>query len=140
MHIHTTSFSLFIGLTLFILYCGWRLIAKTGYPGYMVVLLFVPIINLIFILFMVFTAWPIESLLKRYESTYGEFPVITPDNDTSEPASCMKCGAVIPPQKVFCPKCGWSYKDPSPEEGAEQDAEPLSPTPAADIFRDQRGF
>lgn len=38
----------------------WRICRRTGYPGWMGIMILVPVINLIFLYFMAFADWPAE--------------------------------------------------------------------------------
>jgi hypothetical protein len=50
----------FIGLLLFAAFIAWRITAKTGYPGVLGLLYFVPLANLALLLVLAFSEWPIE--------------------------------------------------------------------------------
>jgi hypothetical protein len=50
----------------------------------------------------------------------------TPEQDSSEPAECMKCQGTIPAGQTKCPQCGWSYE--------------MAPNETAERFKEQRGF
>lgn len=43
----------------------WRIVAKTGYSGALGLLLFVPIANIVLVLVLAFSTWPIEEEVKR---------------------------------------------------------------------------
>lgn len=43
---------------------AWRITAKTGYPGALGLLWLVPLINVIFLLVLAFSEWPIEKELR----------------------------------------------------------------------------
>jgi ribosomal protein L40E len=36
--------------------------------------------------------------------------------EAADPTDCLQCGAKIPPGKTRCPRCGWSYAQPSGQE------------------------
>jgi hypothetical protein len=43
----------------------WRIVAKTGMPGVLSLLLFVPLANVIMLLVLAFSKWPIERRLEE---------------------------------------------------------------------------
>ena len=43
---------------------SWRIVGKTGYPGALGLLLLLPIANLVMILILAFSEWPIQRELK----------------------------------------------------------------------------
>lgn len=56
-----------VALLFFILmlFMNWKLVSKTGYSGWLSLLLYVPLVNFIVILILVFGTWPIERELQR---------------------------------------------------------------------------
>ncbi len=42
----------------------WKICKKMGYPGITCLLLYVPIVGIIFIFYLAFTTWPIEKELN----------------------------------------------------------------------------
>lgn len=43
----------------------WKIVSKTGYPGIMSLLFFVPVLNLVMIFVLAFSKWPIEQRLEE---------------------------------------------------------------------------
>ena len=39
---------------------AWRICQRTGYPGWMGVLILIPIVNLVLLYFIAFSDWPVE--------------------------------------------------------------------------------
>ena len=56
-------FGLVVGLIslIFGIIIWWRIFSKAGYSGARSLLLFIPIVNLIIIIMLAFSEWPIES-------------------------------------------------------------------------------
>jgi hypothetical protein len=46
----------------------WRICAKTGYPGALALLMFVPLANIILLFFLGFSKWPIERRLEKLQA------------------------------------------------------------------------
>jgi hypothetical protein len=44
---------------------AWRIVAKTGMPGVLSLLLFLPVANVIMLLVLAFSKWPIELRLEE---------------------------------------------------------------------------
>ena len=80
-----------IGLALiaFSIYCGWVLVEKTGNPGWVSLLFLVPGVNIVLWLYFVFSEWPVETELKRYQALYGHLDP-KPEDDMRE-ASVSLC-------------------------------------------------
>jgi hypothetical protein len=100
------------GILLFHVYCGWRLVEKTGLPGSLVLLAAVPVVNYLFLLYLVFMDWPVHRELEeldRYRNLYGRLPDEGGAGAPGEETLCVECGASLPPLETRCPKCGWSY-------------------------------
>jgi len=51
-------------IILVFVYPAWRIVGKTGYPGALCLVCFVPLVNLLMFLFFAFSEWPIEKELK----------------------------------------------------------------------------
>jgi len=121
---------------------GWRIVRKAGYPGRLVFLFLVPIANIIACIGFAFGKWPVEVELEAYRAKYGPLGAVRPlpEEDTRDPITCLRCGETIPSGETKCPRCGWTYKPPPDKTGDIDSAAPVSPTPIADSFRDQRGF
>lgn len=58
-------FGIFIGLIVIFLLPLWRIVSKTGLPGALSLLLYIPVINIVMVLILAFTKWPIE---KEFET------------------------------------------------------------------------
>lgn len=121
------------GLTCWI---SWRLVAKTGIPGVFSLLLWIPVINIVFLIYLAFTPWPVEEELARHRTLCGTLPEAEPPDDTSAPSTCAACGAAIPAGVAACPACGWTYCAPAEPPTAP----PLEPPSTEKTFRDFRGF
>lgn len=46
---------------------AWRIVDKTGYPGVMALAAFVPLLNIVLVLFLAFSEWPIERQRRELE-------------------------------------------------------------------------
>lgn len=44
---------------------AWRICQRTGYPGWLGLLVLIPIANLLFFYFIAFSAWPADKAEKR---------------------------------------------------------------------------
>ena len=66
-------FGLVVGLIslIFGIIIWWRIFSKAGYSGARSLLLFIPIVNLIIIIMLAFSEWPIESELKQLRQMTG---------------------------------------------------------------------
>lgn len=42
----------------------WRILSKAGYPGWLGISLFIPLVNFVILFYLAFTEWPIERELK----------------------------------------------------------------------------
>ena len=58
-------------MPLIIIIPGWRIVSKTGYPGVMSLLFFVPLANVIMVFFLAFATWPIEKELEAARTSRG---------------------------------------------------------------------
>ena len=47
------------------LFPAWRICVKTGHSGAFAILLLIPFVNILLILYMAFSEWPIERELSR---------------------------------------------------------------------------
>ena len=56
-----------IGLVL--LWPAWRIVTKTGYPGVLSLGVLIPGINLLLLLYLAVSRWPIEQELDKYKAT-----------------------------------------------------------------------
>lgn len=93
-----------IALFVFVIACAWNLVEKTGNPGWLSLLFWVPFVNLALLLYFVFSEWPIEQELRSFKARYGKL-----DDEMDAPTTCLHCGATIPAQSATCASCGWSY-------------------------------
>ena len=48
-----------LAILAFLIYCWWRICAKAGYKGAMALLMLVPLGNLILVLILAFSDWPV---------------------------------------------------------------------------------
>ncbi len=46
----------------------WKICEKMGYPGIICLLLYIPIVGIIFLFYLAFTTWPIEKELNSKNS------------------------------------------------------------------------
>ena len=86
----------------FILFCAWVLIAKMGYPGWLGWLLFVPLLNVVLLLYIIFSEWPIMRELNAYRRRCGELPPEQRAPDTT----CRHCSRAMYSSSSQCPHCG----------------------------------
>ena len=49
-----------LGVALLVMVGWWRILSRVGYPGFLSILLFVPIVNLVVFLLFAYLPWPIE--------------------------------------------------------------------------------
>ena len=61
-----------LGIFAFTLYIFWRLVSKTGHSGALSLLAFVPIGNLILLLYMAFGEWPVEKEIRSLKQELFE--------------------------------------------------------------------
>lgn len=54
----------------------WRIFSKTGNSGALSLLMFVPLVNLVMLLYLAFSEWPIEREVQalRTQQSYGHQP------------------------------------------------------------------
>jgi hypothetical protein len=62
---------IFLGLVVLLFYPFWRICAKAGYPGVTSLLLFVPVVNFIFLWVAALSEWPIERQLRDLKARTG---------------------------------------------------------------------
>ena len=67
---------IFISLFILAIVCivgfiWWRIVSKTGYHGALGLLMLIPIANLIMILVLAFSEWPVEKELKQLKAQTG---------------------------------------------------------------------
>jgi hypothetical protein len=69
-------FMLFISLVISVLvavvYC--KIYAKAGYPWAMGLLMLIPIVNLVMLLVLAFSEWPIQKQVRQLQQTVGQSP------------------------------------------------------------------
>jgi hypothetical protein len=65
---------LLLGLVVLLFYPFWRIVTKAGYPGVMCVLLFIPVVNFIFLWIAALSEWPIEARLNELRARSGMPP------------------------------------------------------------------
>ena len=53
----------------------WKFISKTGNSGALALLLLIPIANLILVVFLAFSEWPLERRVKELEAA-GQIPQV----------------------------------------------------------------
>ena len=60
-----------VGLLVLTALVAWKITAKTGYPGVLGLLYFVPIANIVFLLIMAFSEWPVHREMKSLKEILG---------------------------------------------------------------------
>ncbi|MDD5645329.1 MAG: hypothetical protein PHO00_07805 [bacterium] len=60
-----------VGMIALIVVIWWRIVSKTGYPGALSMLLFVPVANVVLICILAFSEWPIERENRSLKSKTG---------------------------------------------------------------------
>ena len=118
-------------LTVLVAWCLWRIVEKLGLPGYLCVLFFLPLVNVVFLAYLAFADRP-EKIPAP--------PDTPPPDDTHESSVCVPCGASIPAGAALCPACGWTYRVPTPLPDKPPDVPPLEPPSVEKTYRDYRGF
>jgi hypothetical protein len=63
-------------MVVLLFYPFWRIVAKAGYPGVMSLLLFIPVVNFIFLWVAALSEWPIEAQLREVRSRSAMPPPI----------------------------------------------------------------
>ena len=83
----TGVFLLFYGIFMLVVFVltvviAWRIVGKTGHPGALGLLALVPLVNMIFALYLAFSEWPIERELRALRAGAmppgGVYPGATP--------------------------------------------------------------
>jgi predicted PurR-regulated permease PerM len=59
------------GFVVLLFYPFWRIVQKAGYPGVMSLLLFIPVVNFIFLWVAALSDWPIEAQLRELRARAG---------------------------------------------------------------------
>jgi len=85
----------------------WRIVKKTGSSGFNSIFLYIPFVNIIFIIFSAFGSWPIEEELRKYKETFGPLPEPEEDEDMK---TCPNCKTPIPDGAETCVACGYPKK------------------------------
>jgi len=98
-----------IALAVFSVFCGWRLVSKTGNPGWLCFLFYIPYANIIMLLYFVFADWPVQSELRRYKERSGDLAQKREIDDMSSDTTCLQCGGIVPAGTPRCSSCGWTY-------------------------------
>ncbi len=96
-----------IVLILIIVVC-WKIVKKTGASGFFSLLIFVPIANLLYILYLSFSKWPIERELEEYKKKYGELNEKTEDFEIT---ICPYCTTPRPNGAEKCIICGFDFSN-----------------------------
>ena len=50
----------------------WRICAKAGFPGWYGVVVVIPMVNVLFVLFLAFAEWPLERKLSESRTSSDE--------------------------------------------------------------------
>ncbi len=53
---------------------AWKITARTGYPGPLGLLYFIPLANLVFLIVLAFSEWPIQRELKELKASKAVIP------------------------------------------------------------------
>ena len=53
--------------TIALLVAGWKILAKMGHPGLLIVVTLIPIANIVLLFWLAFSEWPIEREVARLE-------------------------------------------------------------------------
>ena len=64
----------FCAMVALLIYPFWRITQKAGYQGVMCLLLFIPIVNFIFLWVAALSEWPIEAQLRDLKARVGMPP------------------------------------------------------------------
>jgi hypothetical protein len=123
-------------LLVLVAWCLWRIVEKLGLPGFLCVLFFIPLVNVVFLAYLAFADRP-ANITPTPEPA---LPELTPPDDTRESSLCVPCGANIPAGATHCPACGWTYRVPVPLPDPPPPAFPLEPPSVEKTYRDYRGF
>jgi len=54
-----------------------KIVLKTGHSGWMVLLVFIPLVNFVFLVYLAFSTWPIEKELQRLSKANSSAPLRT---------------------------------------------------------------
>jgi uncharacterized membrane protein YhaH (DUF805 family) len=73
----------------------WRIFAKLGFSGWLSLLMFIPIANIVVLYVIAFSERTVRAAPVRYGAT-----------QSSGGLFCTKCGSVLAPDIVFCGACG----------------------------------
>jgi len=99
----------------------WRIAVKLGYPGKMALLGFVPIVDVMLLVYIAFAEWPIERELKRAGIPLPRWkPSFHPVTVLFTCPNCTHAGSVKWSYRgtvIRCPECKERVMVPDPEEG-----------------------
>ena len=59
---------IFAPIVLLYILSYWKIFSKAGYPGWLGLLQFIPVINIFIIFFLAFSKWPIHQELERIKT------------------------------------------------------------------------
>lgn len=143
-----------IAMFAFIFYVYYRIISKTGYSGWWVLSLFVPILPLVLLLLLAFKEWPIEERIRQLESNghnssgYGSYG--TPTSYTAPPEHhgysaptqpqytserpIPQPGQRMPQEGQNRPATGYPTRPSAPPQGGSPYSLPERPTSPKDAF------
>ena len=95
---------------LFITIILWKIIKKTGNPGFESLFIFIPIINIVILLRLAFKKWPIEEKLEKYQQEFGQLKEKSKFKDNEQlPEMCPFCNSPIPKGLKKCISCNKTY-------------------------------
>lgn len=94
-----------------------KILSKAGFSGIFVILLFIPIVNLLALIFFAYTKWPIELKIDIYKKVIKEHnlekeieinfrEIEQTEIDKKAKAICTKCGKIIENDSNICSNCG----------------------------------
>ncbi|MFX4226654.1 MAG: hypothetical protein ACFHHU_01785 [Porticoccaceae bacterium] len=52
-------------VAILVVFPAWRICQRTGYPGWLGVIILIPVLNLAFLYFIAFADWPIDKARER---------------------------------------------------------------------------
>jgi hypothetical protein len=76
---HVLFFLLLLGFGLLTVVAWWKILAKTGNPGPLGLLMWVPLLNVVLLFWLAFSQWPIERRAGQ----------------TEKPNFCPNCGSPV---------------------------------------------
>lgn len=97
-----------LAILIFTVFMVWRIVSKTGYSGAWSLLMFVPLGNLIGLIVLAFSDWPVNRELRALRQRAG-FPPDRPSNVDAVPVGYPPAGPGYPPSGPGYPPSGPQY-------------------------------